>query len=190
MRISSAGEQCLHMLRQHAMVFDGALHVSSASVVDEFERDVELQQEQEQELELLDEQRVPLLDTVQEQCWRNIEAALSLPSARDFSIQQCLHVCCLPPPRCFSRNHQPMRPVHQFCGCHAKSFYSIWDFWPDHGLHLMADHFMPASKAMRRFVADGFVSVVPTPFHMQFQPIDLAQILVWVVLFGWAPNHV
>lgn len=80
------------LLRKHARPFGGGAAVSPASVVDEFERDVELQQEQEQERELQDERRVPLLDTQQEQHWLDVTSALALASASEFSAQQGVEV--------------------------------------------------------------------------------------------------
>jgi len=90
--MSAEGEACMALLRQHVRPFGGGGSVTTASVVDEFERDVELQQEQEQERELQEEQRVPLLDTQPERHWLDVTSALSLSTASDFSAQQGVDV--------------------------------------------------------------------------------------------------
>eukprot|EP00892_Ulva_mutabilis_P010228 jgi/Ulvmu1/7578/UM038_0001.1 len=88
--LSAEGDACMALLRRHAQPYSGGAAVSLASVVDEYERDVELQQEQEQERELEEEQRVPLLDTSREHEWQNTAAALALPSATCFSSSQAV----------------------------------------------------------------------------------------------------
>lgn len=90
--LSVGGKECMALMQRHAEPFSFGAAVGVPSVVDEFERDVELQQEQEQERELEQEQRVPVLDTSREHTWENVTAAISLPSASRFASQQSVAV--------------------------------------------------------------------------------------------------